>query len=154
MAEFVVVALREGLVERFLADGGPTKDQAHFEVNEELRKALERVPPKDLTVDLGPEIRKVAVDALYAAREANKVMEEAAAAVAAAVLAEAKILTLLTPEEAEGLFACYSGGVVEVDTLNAVTPKLEAIAGKELSPEVFSNPHLPPADGKHDTELD
>lgn len=40
----------------------------------------------------------------------------------------------ITPEEAEGLFACYSGGQVDAELLNAVTPKLEAIAGKELAP--------------------
>lgn len=40
----------------------------------------------------------------------------------------------ITPEEAEGLFACYSGGRVDGELLNRVTPKLEAIAGKELVP--------------------
>lgn len=42
--------------------------------------------------------------------------------------------TSITPEEAEGLFACYSGGAVDAELLNSVTPKLEGIAGKELVP--------------------
>lgn len=54
----------------------------------------------------------------------------------AALRAVAKQIAVapLTAAEAEGLFACYSGGVVDADILNWVTPKLEAIAGKELVP--------------------
>lgn len=39
----------------------------------------------------------------------------------------------ITPEEAEALFAAFTGGAPPTQLLNSVTPKLEAIAGKELS---------------------
>jgi hypothetical protein len=38
----------------------------------------------------------------------------------------------ITAEEAVNLFACFSGGQVDGDLLNSVTPKLEAIAEREL----------------------
>lgn len=40
----------------------------------------------------------------------------------------------LTPEDAEQLFACYSGGPIDAELLDKITPKLEAIAGRELAP--------------------
>jgi hypothetical protein len=40
----------------------------------------------------------------------------------------------LTAEEAVQLFHCYSGGPIDSELLDRITPKLEAIAGKELAP--------------------
>ncbi len=40
----------------------------------------------------------------------------------------------ITADEAANLFAAYTGGVVDSALFDSVTPKLEAIAGKELVP--------------------
>lgn len=72
-------------------------------------------------------IRKVAVNALYDARNDDKVMDVAAVEVAAAVMGE-----LLTPDEAKNLAAAYMGGAVDAALLDSATPKLEALAGEEF----------------------
>jgi hypothetical protein len=38
----------------------------------------------------------------------------------------------ITPEEAENLFRAFTGGEVDAALFDSVTPKLEALAGKEL----------------------
>lgn len=42
--------------------------------------------------------------------------------------------TAITADEAENLFAAFAGGRVNGALLDSVTPKLEALAGKELVP--------------------
>lgn len=42
--------------------------------------------------------------------------------------------SIITADEAANLFAAYTGGVVDSALFDSVTPKLEAIAGKELVP--------------------
>lgn len=65
--------------------------------------------------DLHPEARKVAVDALYEARNDGKVMDEAAGAVAAAVLVwaagkvEAGPISAIPPSIISALLREYAG---------------------------------------------